>query len=93
MKREKAYTASAAPARTLRDSEKYLCAPCPLPAARTTVPRVAALRQRKRGLDAPPLADPIDASAKAAARTALCTLMILGAIGYSRQNRIIDTFF
>jgi hypothetical protein len=79
MKIEQTHTASAAPARRFLDSEKYLCAPCPLPAAGVAAPRVAALRQRKRGLDAQLLTDPIDASTEAAARTALCTLMILGA--------------
>ncbi len=71
MKEGKTHTASAAPARTLLDSEKYLCAPCPLPVALTPVPRAAALRQRNRGLDAQLLTDPIDTSAEAAALTAL----------------------
>jgi hypothetical protein len=69
-------TASAAPARTLVDCEKYLLAPWLLLAVLTTSGRVDAFMHRNLGLDAQLRKGTIDASAEATARIALCVLIL-----------------
>lgn len=78
----------------LLDSEKYLCAPFPPntiagdEAGSKTRP--GAFKHRNLGLAAPFLKAPKDASAEAAARTALCILIVVGAIGFDKID-YLDT--
>mgnify|MGYP003633535997 FL=1 len=69
------YTASAAPARAILDSENNLC-PFPFPTA-GPAPRLLldAFKHRNLGLDVQLLTDAMEDSATAAARTALCALI------------------
>ena len=69
------YTASAAPARMLLDTEKHL-APFPLPTITRTL-LLGTFKHRNLGREAQFLREVTDDSAEVAARTALCALMVI----------------
>jgi hypothetical protein len=86
------HTASAAPALTILDWENNLCVSL-LRAAAAPNPRFCAFKHKNLGLEAHPLREPIDASAEATARTALCILMLLAQLlGFATLRLWISTF-
>jgi len=79
------YTASAAPQRIL-EFEKYLSPPFFAPSVAEA--RLVAFKHRNLGRDAQLINEPADTSAEAAARTALCALIVVGVIGECYRSSI-----
>jgi hypothetical protein len=84
------YTASAALARVL-EIEK--CRSPPFCAPNVAGARLCAFKHKNLGLDAQLLNEPADTSTEAAARTALCALIVVGLIGGLFEDQDIFNFF
>lgn len=83
------YIASAAPARVL-EIEKCLS---PIKPPKVAGARLDAFKHENLGLDAQLLNDAVDTSTEAAARTALCALIVVGLIGGYFDDQSIFNFF